>query len=130
MEKISTDKKTLKKFGITMGIALLVISLLILLKARHSAVPALIISAVFFILAFLIPAILRPVYIIWMKLAFLLGWINTRVILIVIFYLLFTPIGLVMRLFGVDLLERKIDKGRDSYWKKREKKVSDYERLF
>ena len=51
----------------------------------------------------------------------MLGWINTRLILFIIFYLVFTPIGLVMRLFGVDLLDKKIDKNKNSYWRRKEK---------
>jgi len=133
MEKLNLDIRNLKKFGITMGIAFLVITLLMLIRHRHSVIPTSIISALFFLSAFLLPLALKPVYIFWMKLVFVLGWINTRLILMIIFYILFTPAGLIMRLFRVDLLDRKIDKSKDSYWKKREKKVfnpSDYERLF
>ncbi len=133
MEKISVDKKSLRRFGITMGIAFLAITLLMLIRQRHSIISTSAISALFFISAFLFPLALKPVYIFWMKLVFVLGWINTRLILIIIFYVLFTPVGLIMRLFRVDLLDRKIDKSKDSYWKKREKKVfnpADYERLF
>jgi hypothetical protein len=133
MEKINLDKKSLRKFGITMGIAFLVITLLMLIRHRHSVIPTSIISALFFVASLIIPGVLKPAYILWMKLAFVLGWVNTRLILMIIFYILFTPAGLIMRLFRVDLLDRKIDKSKDSYWKKREKKVfnpSDYERLF
>lgn len=133
MEKLNLDKKSLKKFGITMGVAFLVITLFILSRHRHSALPTSIISLLFFILAFIIPLLLKPIYIFWMKLAFILGWVNTRLILSILFYLILTPIGLGMRLLGVDLLDRKIDKSRDSYWIKREKKsfnTLDYERQF
>ena len=133
MEKLNIDFRNLKKFGITMGIAFLVITLLMLIRHRHSVIPTSIISALFFVVSLTIPGVLKPVYIFWMKLAFVLGWINTRLILIIIFYVLFTPVGLIMRLFRADLLDRKIDRNRDSYWKKREKKVfnpTDYERLF
>jgi hypothetical protein len=133
MEKINLDKKSLRKFGITMGIAFLAITILILIRHRYSTLPTSIISLIFFLLAAIAPPLLKPIYISWMKLAFILSWINTRLILIIIFYLVFTPIGLVMRLFGADLLDRKIDKNKDSYWRKREKKAfnpADYERLF
>lgn len=43
-----------------------------------------------------------------------------RLISIIIFYLIFTPVGIAMRLFGVDLLDIKIDKKRKSYWKKKD----------
>ena len=116
-----------------MGIAFLVISLLILAKSKHILWQTSIISALFFILGLIFPGSLKLVYVLWMRLAFILGWVNTRIILFVLFYLIFTPIGLVIKLTGKDLLERKIDKSRDSYWIKKEKKefsALDYERQF
>lgn len=133
MEKLNLDRNNLKKFGITMGIAFMVITLLVLIRHRHSILPTSIISAIFFIVAFTMSNMLKPIYIIWMRLAFILAWVNTRLILFIVFYLVLTPIGLVMKLFGADLLERKIDKNKDTYWIKKEKKEFsrlDYERQF
>ncbi|MCX5700290.1 MAG: SxtJ family membrane protein [Candidatus Omnitrophica bacterium] len=48
---------------------------------------------------------------VWMYLSLISGWINARIILIVMFCLIFTPVGLLMRLFRDDLLERKIKRG-------------------
>lgn len=54
----------------------------------------------------------------WMTLAGVLGYVNSRILLTVIFYLILTPLGLVRRLFGSDLLERR--SGREpSYWRRR-----------
>ncbi len=133
MEKLNYDKKTLKKFGITMGIAFAVIALIVLIRHRHTSIPALIISFAWFICALAMPGLLKPLYIAWMKFAFILAWINTRIILFVIFYLLFTPMGIAMRIFGVDLLNRRIDKSKVSYWQKADKKefnTLNYERQF
>jgi len=134
MTESKIDMIMLKKFGITMGAAFLVMATLIAL--RHSYVklfiPALI-SAVFFIIAFAMPILLKPVYAIWMKLAFVLAWLNTRLLLMAVFYFIFTPIGMGMRLFGFDILDKKIDKNRQSYWQKKEKteiNLFDYERQF
>lgn len=124
------DKQNLRRFGITMAIAFLLITFFILLKHKHSVVPTAL-AAVFFLMSGIItPISLKPIYILWMKLALVLSWINTRLILFVMFYLIFTPIGLAIKLFGVDLLDRKIDKNKDSYWKKEELTLSDYERQF
>lgn len=123
----------LKKFGITMGAAFLAITAIFSLKHRHIIMPALLISLAFFALAALAPRLLKPVYSLWMKLAHFLSWVNTRVILSIIFYLIFLPIGLFMKLFRIDPLGRKIEKGRDSYWHKKESRgfsVLDYERQF
>lgn len=68
-----------------------------------------------------------------MKFALILSWINTRIILILLFYLVFTPIGLILKLLGKDLLDRKINKADKSYWRKKEKNelsLAAYEKQF
>lgn len=91
-------------------------------------------GAIFFLLTGLfVHPVLRPIYIGWMKFAFVLAWINTRILLGVFFYGIITPIGLLMRLFGKDLLDQKIDRNATTYWKKRDPTPVDrsrYERLF
>lgn len=132
MEKLNLDKKMLRSFGMTMAIAFLVISGLFFFRQKYvGSMCSLIVSCVFFIMGLASPVLLKSVYAIWTRFAFILGWINTRIILIILFYLIFTPIGLLMRLFRVDLLE-KTSKGA-TYWKKKEKTVfniSNYERRF
>jgi multisubunit Na+/H+ antiporter MnhG subunit len=132
MEKLKLDRENLRKFGITMGTAFLVISLLVFWKRGSFPFPLSYISLAFFVLAFAIPRSLKLLYILWMKLAFVLSWVNTRIILVLMFYLLFTPISLVMRLLGKDLLERKIEKDKESYWHKKEQRAGKehYEKLF
>ena len=79
------------------------------------------------------PRLLRPVYAAWMKFAFVLGWVNTRVLLSVFFYLVMTPLGTVLRLFGKDLLGERIDRTASSYWIPRQETPFDpqqYRRLF
>ena len=98
MEKLNLDKKSLKSFGITMCIAFFIISGIIFIKKGQITFTFAAISALFLLVAFLRPGFLKPIYIFWMKLALVLSWINTRIILFVIFYLIFTPIGLCMRL--------------------------------
>ena len=134
MSKVKVDKVVLKNFGITMGAAFLVVAIVIALRHGYAKlfIPALL-STIFFILAFAMPILLKPIYIIWMKFAFILSWLNTRLLLMAIFYLIFTPIGVGMRLFGFDVLEKKIKKERQSYWQKKEKagfNPFDYERQF
>lgn len=133
MEKLTLDRNSLRKFGLTMGIAFSVIALLILIRHKHSILVTSCISAGFFLAALLIPVALKPVYISWMRLAFILGWVNTRIILILIFYLLFTPISLIMKALGKELLDRRIEEEKSSYWHIRKNKDFnrlDYERQF
>ena len=79
------------------------------------------------------PRLLRPIYGVWMKLAFVLAWINTRLLLGLFFYLVMTPIGLILRVMGKDLLDKRIDRARRSYWVRREAapfNAEQYRRLF
>jgi len=133
MEKLDLSRGSLRKFGITMGVAFLVITGIIFLKHKNIFLPTLGVSGVFFAFAWLLPLALKQLFIAWMRLAFVLGWVNTRLILAILFYLVFTPIGLILRIFNNDLLDRKIEKNKDSYWIKKEQKSAsqqDYERQF
>jgi hypothetical protein len=67
-------------------------------------------------LGLLRPEWLRFLYVGWMILAFPIGWTVSQVMLAVLFYGLFTPIGLVFRLMGRDPLERTRQLNRESYW--------------
>jgi hypothetical protein len=62
------------------------------------------------------PGWLRPIYVGWMILAFPIGWTISQVILALMFYGLFTPIALVFRLLGRDVLHRARRPGMESYW--------------
>jgi hypothetical protein len=65
---------------------------------------------------YLQPEFLRPAYVVWMTLALPIGWTVSHLLLLALFYLLITPIGLLMRLFGYDPLERRIDRSAATYW--------------
>jgi hypothetical protein len=65
--------------------------------------------------ALLLPSTLKPVYIVWMKFGNMMNWINTRIILGIVFYGLILPFGLVMRIFGNDPMKRKLDSSIESY---------------
>ena len=66
-------------------------------------------------LGVLYPPSLKPFYHLWMKFGFVMGWLNTRIILGIVFYLVFMPFGLVIRLLGKDLLMKKLDAKTKSY---------------
>jgi hypothetical protein len=65
--------------------------------------------------ALVAPSVLKPAYRAWMALAEVLAWINTRIILGLVFFLVVTPIGLVMRLLGRDPMRRQFDRAGESY---------------
>ena len=74
------------------------------------------------------PASLHLVHRPWMKFADIAAWVNTRIIMILLFYLVILPIGLIMRLFGHDPMRRKTEKHLESYRNVRKPQDSDHMR--
>ena len=66
-------------------------------------------------LAIVFPAGLKPIYRAWMTFGDVAGWLNTRVILLLLFYVVVLPVGLIMKIFGSDPLHRKADPSMESY---------------
>lgn len=125
----SATKSELRKFGITVGIALLVLAGVLYLKHHAIYVWFATVGAALLVLGLAVPIILKPVYRVWMAFAFALGWFNTRLILGIIFYLIFTPVGLIMRLFGRDALRLRLQRDAESYWLYREDRAVDPKRM-
>jgi len=133
IKNIKGDKSDWKKFGITMGIILTIIGLFLLWKKNHYFEYSFFLAAAFIIPGLILPSVLKPVYKAWMALSVVMGFIMTRVIMFMIFYLIVTPIGLIASITGKKFLDMKIDKGAKSYWivrEKTQKLKSDYERQF
>jgi hypothetical protein len=90
-------------------------------------------SLVFLVTGLFAWKVLAPFYKAWMKLAHVLAWINTRLLLGIFFYLIVTLTGLLLRMIGKDILDQNIDRSAKSYWKRRVRQPFDlkrYERLF
>ncbi|MBF0171229.1 MAG: hypothetical protein HQK87_09105 [Nitrospinae bacterium] len=62
------------------------------------------------------PMALLPFYRLWVKFAGYMAWFNTRLLLALVFYVVITPTGLLMRALGKDPLHRTIDRSAPSYW--------------
>lgn len=131
--QLTTEPSDLRKFGLLMGTVLTVVCGLILWKSGlpPSALAWTFgtIAAVFFLFGLIVPSGLRPVYLVWMALAIVLGFVMTRVILTIVFFLVITPIGLVMRALGKDPLVKGPDSSLDSYWIPKVYRTRDPERL-
>lgn len=133
VRNIKSSKKQLRNFEIMAGIILGLLGGLFYRQQNGCYPYLLVLSAVFLLSGLLLPNLLRPIYKVWMLLALLLGWLTTRVILIVLFYGVVTPIGLLAKLFKKDFLNLKFDHNVDSYWIYRQKTKftkEDYEKQF
>jgi hypothetical protein len=109
----------LRKFGFMMaGILSLLFGLTLpLIFSKPIPLYLWVIGLFFFMLASMKPRWLGPVYHLWMKIGHVLGWINTRIILGIIFFGLITPLGLMMRAFRQDPMLRSYDPTLTSYRK-------------
>jgi len=107
----------LKKFGIITGIILTVLFGLLLpwLFSYQWPIWPWVIAGALWLCALVAPASLFSVYRIWMKFGHVAGWINTRIILGILFFLVFLPAGLLMRIFAKDPMSRKLDNAAKSY---------------
>ena len=83
-------------------------------------------------IGFLVPPAAKLFHRVWFKIAFALGWVNSRVLLTIIYFLVFVPYRIVSRMAGRDPLNIRQPAG-ESYWHKREKTrqaKEQFERLF
>ncbi len=104
-----------KNFGIVFFIFFLICSLYPLLNNESINLWLLSISIIFLILGLLNSKILKPLNILWFKFGILLGRVVSPLIMIIIFFLIVTPIGILMRLLGKDLLFLKYN-DKETYW--------------
>tara|TARA_B100001121_G_C18409979_1_gene489655 strand:- start:123 stop:497 length:375 start_codon:yes stop_codon:yes gene_type:complete len=104
-----------RSFGILFFIVFLLIAIWPLINSGNVRYWALIISIIFFILGVINSKILSPLKVYWIKLGEILGKIIAPFVMSLVFFLILTPIGLVLRLFGKDLLKLK-KKKKGSYW--------------
>lgn len=111
------DENGLRKFGLTTGAIIAVLFGLLLPWLFDHSIPIWpwVIAGVLALVALSAPTALRPVYRIWMKIGIALGWINSRIILGILFYVLVLPVGMVMRALGKDPMRRSLDPAAGSY---------------
>lgn len=117
---IDTSDQAVRRFGYLLVVIAVIAAAWLTYRAGwtppRSALITLSAGGALAVLGRFLPGLLRPVFRLWMMLAVVLGFVMTRVILSIVFYVVVTPIGLVMRLAGRDPLSKKPDPSMDSYW--------------
>jgi len=108
--------KQLRRFGFIVALGLSVVASISWYRG-HTSAPLVLWSAaaVLLLVGLVYPPALGPVERTWLKFGNLLGWINTRIILTLLFVLVVTPIGAVARLFR-DPLDRRFNDDKTTYW--------------
>ena len=132
IKNIPNSNKDVRSFGITISIILFIISGLLFYYGKEIYQLIAIIGSGFLVLGLILPILLKPIYFVWMTFAAILGWIMTRVILTLVYFLIITPIGLITKFLGEDFLALK-KSNSDSYWNNRDSHLEtnqDYEKQF
>lgn len=130
---IDTGNREIRKFGISIGVVLTVIGGAALYFGRDWFAAVWTVAAVLLVFSLLTPTLVRPVYKAWMVFSVLLGWLVTRIILSLLYYVVFTAIGIIGKISGKAFLDLGFKTDTGSYWTPREHPAtekSDYERQF
>jgi len=124
--KISSNRS----FGIVFFFVFLIISLWPLINENPLRVWSIFVAIIFLILGLVNSKLLTPLNILWFKFGKILGTIVTPIVMGIVFFIVITPTGFIMKLFGKDLLNKKYNNKNKSYWIDREKSKSTMKQQF
>ena len=126
------DNKSLRTFGLIWAFIFLVISTYPALKDQSLRFWSLYTSLGFLATSFIYPKLYKISYFYqtWIKFGEFVGRINSKIIIFILFYFLFLPIGILLKIFRKDLLGKKINKSATSYFIDREKQPEGMENQF
>ena len=127
MSKIKVGSN--KSFGIVFFVVFLIIGLYPLINEDNVRIWSIIISIIFLILGLINSQILTPLNILWFKFGMLLGKFVSPIVMGLVFFLVVTPTGLIMKLFNKDLLKLRKNKN-SSYWIKKPETKSEMKNQF
>ena len=119
-----------RSFGILFFIVFLLIAFWPLTKQGEVNLYLISIALIFFVLGILNSKILSPLNKAWIKLGEILGRIVAPVVRAIVYFILLTPISLLVRLFGKDLIGMKFSNDINSYWIKRKKNLGSMDKQF
>jgi hypothetical protein len=133
IKELKTGWRELRKFGLLVGLVFAALGVGSWLRHKPAAPYLLTPGVLLMFFALAAPRALKYVYIVWMSLAIVLGFVVSNILLTLFFFVIITPIGFIARCSGKDFLSLKPDRKAASYWLPREKKSrkpQEYERQF
>ena len=119
-----------KSFGLLFFVVFLIIGLWPLKNGESLNFYFIIVSVVFLILGLLNSKLLSPLNKSWIKLGEILGIIIAPIVMALVYFVILTPISIIVRVFGKDLLGLKFLKEKETYWIKRKKNLGSMKKQF
>lgn len=123
----------MKNFGLIIGTIFIIISILLYWKDNQLFPITLFLGSILLISAVIYPLLLKYVYWAWISLGNILSWFITRIILSLLYYFVFTSIGLMGRIINKNFLDLKLNKSNKTYWNERiikNKNKQSYEKQY
>ncbi len=113
--------RDIRVFGLVLALFFGFIGGLVWWKSGSLGTPKVLwmIGGVLAIIYYAVPRLRLVMYYGWIKLGYPVGWIISHLALLLFYYLVLTPIGLIMRAFGRDLMRRQFDRDASTYWDER-----------
>lgn len=124
------NNKDLKIFALIWAFIFFIISIFPLISGGELRVWSIAISMFFLIFSFVKPSIFTRFYKIWVKFGEFLGGITSKIIMFILFFGLFTPISMVLKILRKDLLRKKMKPTDESYWIERETQPTSMKNQF
>lgn len=122
--------KQLRSFSVVTVTGFLLIALIAWRKDALAVAAVVLFLSILIVAAQFYRPLLRQLYRWWMGVSSILGWLSSRIILTLIFYLVFTPVALLLKLIGKALLDLHFPDERNTYWQRRDRSRSDLEKMF
>tara|TARA_B100000963_G_scaffold361409_1_gene396606 strand:- start:4077 stop:4457 length:381 start_codon:yes stop_codon:yes gene_type:complete len=123
-------KSSNRSFGLLFFVVFIILGLWPLKNGNDINYYFIIISIIFLILSLIDSRLLSPLNKAWIKLGEILGLIIAPIIMAFVYFIFLTPISLIVRVFGKDLLGVKFNKKIDTYWLKRKKNLGSMRKQF
>ena len=130
MNKKYSNMGSNRSFGVVFSVVFLIISFWPLFTEGTIRIWAIFIAILFLLISYFKPDALYPLNKIWFKFGLLLGIIVSPIVMGIVFFIIVTPIGIIMRIIGKDLLNKKINNSVKSYWIKREQMIGTMKNQF
>ena len=127
---MKNKKSNNRSFGILFFIVFLILGLYPTLKGNSPNIYFIFISIPFIILGLINSKILTPLNNAWIKVGEILGMIIAPIVMAIIYFFILTPISLIVRIFGKDLLSIKFNKQVNTYWINRKKNINSMKKQF
>jgi len=118
---LNPSRKELRQFAVLQVAFFAIIATMLHRRGTDISTAMLIVglSAVVGLIGWFVPAFMRIIYIVWMAAVFPIGWTVSHLLLAMVYYLVVTPLSLLMRLCGRDPIQRTFDHSAKTYWQPR-----------